>query len=83
MMYRFQDSDTKLLLASSGNKGYGVIKTTHCCFYCIEANQTPELARDAGYCLARIENNSTLSHQRNEISFTATYLLGTCIKVRV
>ena len=78
MMYQFKDSSAKVLFAS---RGYGVIISTHCCFYCIQADHTPELARDAGYCLARIENNSTLSHQRNEIFFSAVYFLGTCIKV--
>ena len=83
MMYRFEDSGAQVLLASSGNKGYGVIRLTHCCFYCIQADHTLELARDAGYCLARIENNTVFSHQRNEICFTAVYFLRTCIKVRV
>ena len=80
IIYKFQSCDTKPLLATSGNKSYGIIRSTHCCFYCIQASKTPELARDAGYCLARVEN-SQLSYQRNEVYFTAVYFLGTCIKV--
>ena len=79
MIYKFKSCGTEPLLASSRNSSYGVIKSTHCCFYCIQANQTPELARDAGYCLARIENSP--SHQRNEVYFIAVYFLSTCIKV--
>ena len=82
MIYKFQNCDTKPLLASCGNKSYGMMKSTHCCFYCIQANQTLEVARDAGYCLARIEN-SLFSHQlRNEVYFTAVYFLRSCLKVR-
>ena len=84
IIYKFQNCDTVTepgpLLATCGSKSYGMIKSTHCCFYCIQANKTPDLARNAGYCLARIEN-SLLTHQRNEVYFTAVYFLSTCIKV--
>ena len=81
MIYKFENCDTKPLLASCENKSYGMMKSTHCCFYCIQANQTLEVARDAGYCLARIEN-SPLPHQlRNEVYFTAVYFLRSCLKV--
>ena len=80
VIYQFDPCETKPLFASSGYRSYGVLTSTHCCFYCLKANQTPELASDAGYCLARIER--PLSSQSNEVYFTAVYLLGTCIQVR-
>ena len=72
--------DTKPLFASSGYKSYGILMSTHCCFYCLKANQTPELANDTGYCLARIERS--LSSRKNEVYFAAVYLLNTCVQVR-
>ena len=81
--YKFDHLDTKPLLAivSSGEmyRSYGVIKSTHCCYYCLSAKQTPELARDAGYCLARIERS--LLPRGNEVYFIAVYFLETCIQV--
>ena len=79
--YNFNHCDTVPLFASSRNRSYGVLKSTHCCFYCLQANQTPELARDAGYCLIRIER--ILSLQRYEVYFTAVYYLDTCIQVKI
>ena len=70
---------TKPLLASNGNKGYGVLISKCCCFYYLEAKVSPELAMDAGYCLVQVE--STLSFQRNELYFAATYFLDTCLRV--
>lgn len=80
MMYNFCRCETKTYLASQGCRSYGVIKSTHCCFYCLQGNQTLEQAIDAGYCLARIERS--LSPQRNELHFIAVYLLDTCIQVK-
>lgn len=79
MRYKFNKCDTKPLFASNGGKSYGILRSTHCCFYCLQANQTSELARDAGYCLARIEH--LVLPLRNEVYFTAIYLLNTCMKV--
>ena len=67
MSYKFQDCNTKPLFASSGHKNYGILISKHCCFYCLKAKVTPELATDAGYTLAQIE--SPLSLERNEIIF--------------
>ena len=78
MMYEFNPCKSKPLLASSGNKRYAVLKSDHCCFYCLQANKTPELVRDSGYCLTRIERSAS----RNEIYFVATYFLKTCIQVK-
>ena len=68
MTYRFEPySDAKPHLATSGYRNYGVLISKHCCFYCLEAKATPELAMDAGYRLIQIE--PSLSLQRNEIFF--------------
>ena len=80
MSYRFQSCDTKPLFASSGCKSYGILMTNHCCFYCLEAKVTRELATDAGYCLVRIEHSPM--RRRDEIYFTIIYFLDTCLKVR-
>ena len=79
MSYKFWSCDTKPLFASNGNKSYGILISKHCCFLCLEANVTPELAMDAGYTLVRIE--SPLSLGRNEVIFAATYFLDTCSRV--
>ena len=80
LSYKFQVCEKNPLLASSGYRSYGVLEAKHCCFYCLEAKQTPELATDAGYCLVRIE--SSLTPQRNEVYFTTIYFLDTCLRVR-
>ena len=55
--YEFNSyNSAPLLFASSGRKSYGIVTINHFCFYCLLAKQTPELARDAGYCLVRIES---------------------------
>ena len=77
--YKFQQCDDKPRLASTGYRNYGVLASKHCCFYCLQANQTHELAMDAGYCLTRIEYSP--SPQWNEIHFSATYFLDTCLRV--
>ena len=77
--YEFLPSIDKSGFAFNGCRGYGVLETDHCCFYCLLANKTPEVAKDAGYCLARIESSSTL--QRSEVYFTAIYFLDSCLKV--
>ena len=81
MTYRFQHcvTEAQVLHASSGHKSYGVLVSKHCCFYCLLANKSVELAIDAGYCLVRIE--SSPSSLRNEVYFSTIYFLKTCIKV--
>ena len=83
MSYKFQNSitDPQILHASSGYRNYGVLVSKHCCFYCLQAKETRELAMDAGYCLVRIE--SSLSPQRNEIYFSAIFFLDTCLRVSI
>ena len=77
--YEFLPSEEKSGFAFNGCRGYGVLESSHCCFYCLQANQTPELATDAGYCLIRIE--SSLILQRSEVYFSAIYFLDSCLKV--
>ena len=77
--YTFCDCDAKPLFTSVGYRSYGVLITNHFCFYCLEANQTAELAVDAGYGLVRIE--TPLSPNSNVVHFSAIYLLDTCLKV--
>ena len=79
MCYKFQGCDAYPRFTSSGYRNYGVLVSKHCCFYCLQANQTPELATDAGYCLVRIEYSP--SPQWNEIHFSAVYFLDTCLRV--
>ena len=74
--YEFKACESQSHFASSGLKSYGVLQSVHCCFYCLKANQSPELARNAGYCLARIESLSS------EIFFVASFFLKSCVKVR-
>ena len=79
MSYKFQRCDVKPLLASTGYRNYGVLVSKHCCFYCLQAQKTHELAMDAGYCLARIEYFP--SPQWNEIYFSSIFFLETCLRV--
>ena len=76
MAYRFNQCEIQPLFASVEDKNYGILLSSHCCFYCIKAKQSPELARDAGYCLARIESLTS------EIYFVASFFLKTCVMVR-
>lgn len=75
-VYRFKPCESQTLFASKGGKSYGVLLSDHCCFYCLKAQQSPELARDAGYCLARVE-----SWLLSEICFITSFFLKSCIKV--
>ena len=77
--YTFHEFDTKPIFASYNHRSYGILVSQHFCFYCLTAEQTAELALDAGYGLVRIE--TFLSPQRNQVHFCAIYLLNTCLKV--
>lgn len=79
IMYEFKVCKTPTLFASSGGKSYGILRSDHCCFYCLQAKKSPELAKNAGYCLARIESSSSVS---SEIFFVASFFLSSCVKVR-
>ena len=79
MKYSFQPCDSEPYFASCEGRNFGVLVTNHTCFYCLQANKTPQLAMDAGYCLARIEY---LNQRHMEVTFTAVYCLRTCLRVR-
>ena len=74
--YVYRVSDAKSTFVSTGNKNFGIHETYHCCFYCIEATISPQVAKDAGYTLVRLE-----SVARQEVNFCAIYALNTCFKV--
>ena len=78
--YSFNSCEGQSRFFSDDVRNYGVLTTTHCCFYCIEARYSSELVKDAGYCLARIE--SYVAPSRNEVTFAAIYFLSTCVKVK-
>ena len=79
MTFKFQNYQMKPLLASSGYKSYGVLVTKHCCFYCLLANKTHDLAKESGYCLVQVETSSP--PLRHDIYFSAVYFLKTCLNV--
>lgn len=76
--YNFNSCETPTLFASNGCKSYGILKSNHCCFYCLKANITEKLATDVGYCLVRIES-SLSCNMRNEVYFIAVFFLDTCM----
>jgi hypothetical protein len=75
--YTFSVCDMKPIFASTGSKSYGILETNHCCFHCLEARITPQIARDAEYyVLVRLE-----SFLKQEVQFCAIYPLNSCLKV--
>lgn len=80
MHYHFLPCEENFLHASNKSRGYGILQTTHCCFYCIKSKKSPALASDASYCLVQYVSHS-LGFQKTEIHFVAIYLLPTCMKV--
>lgn len=79
LSYTFHQCTTDTEFTSTGCRKFGILTAEHCCFYCIKANQTPEFATDAGYCLVRIER--PLNPPTKEISFAAIFYLSTCVRV--
>ena len=79
MKYSFQPCDSEPYFASCVGRNFGVLVTNHTCFYCLQAKKTPELATDAGYCLARID---CFNQQHMEVTFMAVHYLRTCLRVR-
>ena len=61
-----------------GSSGY--ISTNHCCYICIEANNTREVALRSGYCLSVVER--PISHTLHTVHVCATFLLLSCSKVQ-
>ena len=79
MTYTLQKSEIEPIFAFSGCRSYAVLESNHCCFYCLVAKKTAELAKDTAYCLTRIEFSR--SPMRCEVYFCATYFLDTCLRV--
>ena len=79
IVYNFEPIEDKTQFISTKDKSYGVLETTHCCYLCIRAKKTSRMAKDAGYCLTRVER--ILLPREKEIHFAATYFLDTCIQV--
>ena len=78
MVYKFNLQEYQPLVASlNDHKSYVLVESNHCCFYCIEANHSPDLTKEAGYYLVRIESSMS-----SEITFLASFFLETCIRVR-
>ena len=77
IVYGFKACKSQTFFATSEGKSYGVMHSDHCCFYCLQAKQSPDVARNAGYCLARIE-----SLPSKEIFFVASFFLKSCIMVK-
>ena len=75
--YEFRPCNIEAVFGFIGHKSYAALKSVHFCFYCLEANQTPELDRNIGYCLVRVIQESI----PNKVYFLAMYFLGTCLRV--
>ena len=80
--YQFYPCDTKPLFASDQYESYGLLKSIHCCFYCLQARRTRDVTKNITYCIVRIERQIQPSPNKSEVSFAGTYFLGTCIQVR-
>lgn len=78
--YEFNPCEIQPLFASSGDKSYGVLESSDCCFYCLEWNTTNKKAMDIGYSLVQIESTNS-PPQRSEVHFAAVYALNTCKRV--
>ena len=87
--YKFQSiCEAKLEFTLDVNRSFGILRTNHCCFFCISAIQdhelTHELALTKGYCLTCVEGtiipNPSIS-VKNVIYFCTSFLLKSCLKV--
>lgn len=77
--FEFTPCRTKQEFINEEEGSYGALKIDHCCFMCIEAEHTRDLALRAGYCLSRVEYR--LSPSRYAIHFCATFMLKSCLGV--
>ena len=76
--YRFESCVEELKLSTdSEGYGYGAIQTTHCCFYCLQAKQSPQLKAKTTFCLARIIKPLDFNH---EVHFVAVYFIKRCME---
>ena len=84
--YSFTQLNSNFIAHNEGNKGYGILFTDHCCFFCITSNDpiSPSFALKAGYCLWCIEKpqqSPGLAAQAGScdvLLFCATFCLLSC-----
>lgn len=80
--YHFLPCDEDCQFVHRENSGYGILRTNHCCFYCIQAEKSPELTLDTNYCLVRIRLQSlSLQVSKFKVYFVAAFFLRTCLTV--
>ena len=77
--YHFLPCDEDFQFVQKRNSGYGILRTNHCCFYCIKAEKSPKLTLDTNYCLVRIQLQSL--PLQFKVYFVAAFFLRTCLTV--
>lgn len=75
-VYNFHLLDSQPLFVSKNKRDFAILASKHCCFLCLLAPDTRELAEAAGYCLVRIEPLP------NIVCFSATFFYKPFINVR-
>ena len=80
--YHFLTCEDEFQFFNNGCDGYGILRTKHCCFYCIQAKKSLQLNLDARYCLALVQiGHRYLYNPKYEVYFAAFFFLRTCLKV--
>ena len=77
MSYNFCRFGSQTSFIFKDEKCYAVLASKHCCFLLLLAENSRELAMDAGYCLVRIEDSPY------KVYFLATFFMETCLTVRL
>ena len=81
VLFNFKRCTIQPRFSRKGIQGFGCLETMHCCFLCLAAKQCPEIAKEAGFCLSRIDYMSKSS--TFVVTFCASYFLPSCLKVIV
>ena len=76
MSYIFRQFGSQPSFVIEDEKYYAVMTSNHFCFLTLLAEESCNLARDAEYCLVRIESSPY------EVYFVATFFMETWLKVR-
>ena len=85
---RNKAAEVDMQFIMDGDQGYGILRSTHCCFLCITSCRGDrkihmEQTLKAGYCLSRIEA-PFLDHPGSvQITFYVSFMLSTCLEVRL
>ena len=83
---RNKAAEVDMQFIMDGDQGYGILRSTHCCFLCITSCRGDrkihmEQTLKAGYCLSRIEA-PFLDHPGSvQITFYVSFMLSTCLEV--